>query len=89
MRWSDWLYAQISRTDSIALVRLMELLFTFLMQERELPARPVAESLARDYRRGGRRDPPEFLRPHLSEIAPAPSRRAISSLKRQSRHLAA
>ena len=35
MRWSEWLYARTGRTDSIALVRLMELLFEFLTVEAE------------------------------------------------------
>ena len=30
MRWSEWLHGRVGRTDSIALVRLMELLFEFL-----------------------------------------------------------
>src|SRR5207253_5317209 len=34
-RWSEWLYARTGRTDSIALMRLMELLFDFLTQERK------------------------------------------------------
>ena len=33
MRWSEWLHARVGRTDSIALVRLMELLFEFLTGE--------------------------------------------------------
>ena len=33
MRWSEWLHARTGRTDSIALVRLMELLFEFLTVE--------------------------------------------------------
>ena len=30
MRWSEWLHAKTKRTDSIALMRLMELMFEFL-----------------------------------------------------------
>jgi radical SAM superfamily enzyme YgiQ (UPF0313 family) len=90
LRWSDWLFAQIGRTDSIALNRLAELLFNFLTGERRLDARLVAEALWRDYQRGGRRDQPEFLRPLL----PSPGPKSQSgngqrtSLKRQARHLA-
>ena len=40
LRFSDWLHARVKRTDSIALVRLMELLFEFLTAE--LAARPEA-----------------------------------------------
>src|SRR5207249_7885500 len=33
MDWSQWLYNRIGRTDGIALMRLMELLFEFLTQD--------------------------------------------------------
>src|SRR6185369_4850306 len=79
MHWSDWLHSQIGRTDSIALVRLMELLFMYLTRERGLSATDAAETMWRDYQRVGRRDQPEFLRPHLSETAATLPRRAISS----------
>jgi hypothetical protein len=36
MRWTDWLHARVGRTDSIALVRLFELLFEFLTLELRL-----------------------------------------------------
>ncbi|HTD85460.1 MAG TPA: radical SAM protein, partial [Candidatus Binatia bacterium] len=62
LRWSDWLHQRIGRTDSIALARLMELLLAFLTDERGLERRKVAETMARDYQRGGRRDAPEFLK---------------------------
>jgi hypothetical protein len=89
-RWSDWLFARVGRTDSIALARLAELLFLFLTGEVQLPPRTVAETLWRDYQRGGRHDQPEFLRPHLAHLAPLEraSRPKPASLKRQARHLA-
>ena len=46
-------------------MRLMELLFEFLTAELRLDARRVAETLWHDYRRGGRRDKPGFLRDYL------------------------
>ena len=88
LRWSEWLYARTRRTDGIALMRLMELLFEYLTGELKLEARTVAEALWRDYQRGGRHDKPGFLRKFLSETEPMHSRHDISGLKRQSRHLA-
>ena len=90
LRWSDWLFAKVGRTDSIALARLAELLFEFLNGETALPVRTVAETLWRDYQRGGRHDQPEFLRPHLTHLPPVerPARDRSSSQKRQARHLA-
>ena len=65
LRFSDWLHARTGRTDGIALVRLMELLFEFLTGELHLDAKPVAETLWRDYQRGGRHDKPGFLKDFL------------------------
>ncbi|MEY2465956.1 MAG: hypothetical protein QOD03_477 [Verrucomicrobiota bacterium] len=89
MRWSEWLHAQVGRTDSIALVRLMELLFQFLTGECKQDASRVAEALWRDYKRGGRHDKPTFLCPYLAVESPMISaQRSERSLpKRQSRHL--
>lgn len=90
MRWSEWLHARVRRTDSIALVRLMELLFHFLTSELKLEPHPVAESLWQDYGRGGRRDRPVFLRDllPLDKPARATARSPAGLPKRQARHLA-
>ena len=45
LHFSEWLHARTGRTDSIALVRLMELLFEFLTGELRLDAKAVAEAL--------------------------------------------
>ncbi|HZI31658.1 MAG TPA: DUF4080 domain-containing protein, partial [Candidatus Binatia bacterium] len=89
LRLSDWLYSRLKRTDSIALMRLMELLFEFLTQEQKLDARLVAETFWRDCRRAGRRDAPNFLKEFLpAESWSAVRERDRSLPKRQSRHLA-
>jgi hypothetical protein len=89
LRWSDWLHARTGRTDGIALVRLMELLFEFLTVELKLDAKPVAETLWRDYQRGGRHDKPGFLKNLLSIEEPLMSARKNKPAlpKRQARHL--
>jgi radical SAM superfamily enzyme YgiQ (UPF0313 family) len=90
LRFSDWLHAKINRTDSIALTRLMELLFEFLTRELALDATLVAETFRRDCERTGRRDAPNFLKEFLpAENRPAFRDRDRSLPKRQSRHLAA
>ena len=89
MLWSEWLFAQVGRTDSIALARLAELLFNYLTEQMNLPPAMVATTLWHDYQRGGRRDKPEFLRPFVADepgARPRPNRSA--PLKRQARHLA-
>jgi hypothetical protein len=89
LRFSDSLYAKIGRTDTIALARLAELLFEFLIGELNLETKMVAEALSRDWRRGGRRDAPEFLREFLPSENLLRPRAAKSVLpKRQARHLA-
>jgi radical SAM superfamily enzyme YgiQ (UPF0313 family) len=89
LRWSDWLHARVKRTDSIALMRLMELLFEFLTAELQLDKKLVAETLWRDYKRGGRHDKPGFMKDFLaSEELLLPSSKIKTSLpKRQARHL--
>jgi radical SAM superfamily enzyme YgiQ (UPF0313 family) len=88
LRWSDWLHARIGRTDSIALIRLMELLFEFLTGEVHLDARQTAETMWRDYQRGGRHDKPGFLKDFLPESEPHSQRIKQTLPKRQARHLA-
>ena len=88
LRWSEWLHAKTKRTDSIALMRLMELLFDFLTKEVKHDAGEVAEKMWSDYRRGGRHDKPSFLKDHLSAEMPHATRKSSAGLpKRQARHL--
>jgi hypothetical protein len=90
MRWSDWLHGRIGRTDGIALARLMELLFEFLGGELRLDAAETAGALWNDYRRGGRRDKPSFLKDLLPAEEPRvqdhPEKSGLP--RRQARHLA-
>jgi hypothetical protein len=89
MRWSDWLYERVGRTDTIALARLAEMLFTYLTEHLQLNAQMTAETLWRDYQRGGRREKLEFMRPFIPEEDPGKvSANRITSPKRQARHLA-
>jgi radical SAM superfamily enzyme YgiQ (UPF0313 family) len=82
MAFSDWLFARVGRTDSIALPRLAELIFGYLSK-----TEVAAQSLCRDYQRPGRPDVPEFLRPFVRGIGPR-SPQPRTSPKRQARHLA-
>jgi radical SAM superfamily enzyme YgiQ (UPF0313 family) len=84
--FTDWLYAKVGRTDSIALARLAELLFEYLTGPAGLDRRTVAETLARDWRRAGRRDIPEFLRADVAPPARRPTARRSRGARRQSRH---
>jgi len=86
LKWSNWLYARLRRTDVIALARLMESLFAFLADETRLAPRLVAETMWRDYQRGGRHDRPEFLREYLPPTDKLLTRNRSVPLKRQARH---
>ena len=90
LRFSDWLYEKIKRTDSIALARLAELLFEFLTGELKLDVHQTAETLWEDWQRGGRRDPPEFIREFLPEkkVVRLTGEKKLLP-KRQARHLVA
>lgn len=86
LRLSDWVHTRTGRTDSIALSRLMRLLFEFLTEETGVDPKLAAEKMRRDYQRGGRRDHPEFLKNYpaddkLNERSPPVLPR------RQARHL--
>jgi len=90
LAFSDWLFARVRRTDTIALLRLMQSLFEFLTQERGVEAATAAQAMWRDYQRGGRHDKPGFLAEHLppEENTSANAARR-NGPKRQARHTAA
>jgi len=85
-RWSAWLYHQTGRTDSIALPRLMELLFRYLTQELGHEPSSIALALWKDYQRGGRKDKPSFLRGYLPAASPVVETASKTGLKRQARY---
>ncbi len=89
LQFSDWLHARAKRTDGIALLRLMELLFEFLTGELRLDGKLVAEKMWSDYKRGGRHDKPGFMKEFLSSEEPLlpPSKMKTTLPKRQARHL--
>jgi hypothetical protein len=88
LKWSDWLHAKTNRTDSIALARLMELLFTYLTKELNQSQRTVAETLWRDMENAGRKEKPAFLRVFIPDTINDSPRGKRSSQKRQARHFA-
>lgn len=89
LRWTDWLHGRVGRTDSIALMRLMEFLFEYLTTGRGLSREIVAPVMWRDYQRGGRPDKPGFLKDYLPQQEPAAQRNSSAKLlpKRQARRL--
>jgi hypothetical protein len=90
VRWSEWLHGRTGRTDSIALIRLMELLFEFLTGELKRDPQQTAIVIWHDYKRGGRHDKPAFLKNLLpADMPPVASHRTRPGApKRQARHWA-
>lgn len=86
LQWSDWLHTRIGRTDSIALTRLMELLFEYLTTDRGADPAALAAALLRDYRRGGRREVPGFLAAWTPATPASLPQPASAAPKRQARH---
>ena len=90
MHLTEWLHGRTGRTDSIALGRLMELVFEFLTNELGLGVEAVSVVMCRDYQRGGRRDTPGFLKELTRDLVGANGQRSnrLTLPKRQARHLA-
>jgi radical SAM superfamily enzyme YgiQ (UPF0313 family) len=88
LRFSDWLYERIRRTDSIALARLAEFLFKYLTTVTGVEPAIVAAALARDWERCGRRDPPECAREFLPAKVVREAKVRSQLPRRQARHLA-
>ena len=72
LRFSDWLFTEVRRTHEIALTKLAELVFRYLIEEAGRPGDQVAELILRDYQRGGRSDRPHFLREYEVRDGSAP-----------------
>jgi radical SAM superfamily enzyme YgiQ (UPF0313 family) len=87
-RLSDWLATTEGRHHAIALVTLMELLFTYLTTELRQERSTVAAALWRDYQRGDRGELPPFLRPYLPGVSTARrvAQTAARTTRRQGRH---
>ncbi len=86
---SDWLHEASGRTHGIALKRLAGMLFRWLTDERGGDPAALAPRFLADYRGGGRRDVPAFLRPWVG-TAHGPTLPTDARLpRRQARHLAA
>jgi radical SAM superfamily enzyme YgiQ (UPF0313 family) len=84
--FTEWCHARFQRSWGIPLTDLAEAVFTFLVESLGLDVQTVAETVWRDYRRGGRYDRPAFLKPYV--LAPTRPRTmtAAASLPRQQRH---
>lgn len=86
-RFNAWLFEREGLAAGISLGRLVERVFEYLTLEAGLSAQHVAETLWRDYQRGGRSDKPHCLRPFIGGAVSksTPATRLDSIPKRQAR----
>ena len=85
LSFSDWLFRDTGQKHAISLIRMTELVFEFLVNNRMLPKEQVAQQIWNDYRRGGRHDKPHFLRDFTLENHSFVA--TETSAPRQARHL--
>ncbi len=85
--FAEWCHARLRRSWGVPLVELAEAVFRFLVETRGREPQATAETIWRDYQRGGRSDRPAFLRQF---VLPPPRPRVAAhsaSPPRQRRHL--
>ena len=68
LKFSDWLYRTTGRRHGIALTKLLECVFGYLVEFASIKPERAAKSLWEDYQHGGRNDRPIVLRPYLETL---------------------
>jgi len=84
---SDWLYGIEGKTHGIALQRLSEYLFRYLVTVHRFTAEQAAAIVWKDYTRAGRRDRPAFLRSFDLPSPVSGHQSSVAVPNRQRRHL--
>lgn len=84
--FAEWFYARVKRSWGIPLSELAEGVFRYLVEVRGNDPQTTAETIWRDYRRGGRTDRPTFLRPFVLPVPRPRSSTKPAALRRQMRH---
>lgn len=87
LKLCDWMFERTGKSHAISLQHLAERLFDFLTNNCSVDTTLLAETIWRDYQRGGRSDRPNFLAPHVAvaDTRVIRARKIIPS--RQARHL--
>lgn len=70
LAFSDWMATRFPQEHGVPLSSLVEAVFDFLTQVRDLPPVSTASALLRGYRHSGARDIPPALAPHLHSEPP-------------------
>lgn len=92
--FTRWALPRIKTTREMPHLKLAEMIFSYLIDERQLELIPTAEAMLLDFTEDGKRHPPGFLyerseipREMLKTARPQPPARTLP--ERQARHLAA
>ncbi len=88
MTLSDWLFNATGQTHQFALERLFDLLYRGLVEALGVAEPAAREALTEDYRNGGAKGGPEFLRSHSTQtsIPTFTHFKSAASPNRQARH---
>jgi hypothetical protein len=89
LAFSDWLFAQIQRTHTIALDTLARHLWSYLVEHIGRAAPEVSQALVQDWRRTGRKDLPPWLEEHQSGSGMREPAQIPRTPRRQARHVGA
>jgi hypothetical protein len=84
--FAQWCQARFKRSWGIPLVELAEAVFQFLVDVRGGEPQATAETIWRDYQRGGRSDRPAFLRSFVAAPPRSAAHFPSASPPRQRRH---
>ncbi len=86
LAFSDWLFAQTAAQHGIALHRLAELLFRYLVDVAGVDDTVAGRALCADFQRTRPDDRPSFLRPYADALPARRPRPASPGGRRQARH---
>jgi hypothetical protein len=86
LRFSDWVYQRVNRTDSISLNSLAELIFSFLTDLKQMEPAIAAQAVIADFHRAGRKELPESLRQYTVQRGGEEAMHFAKLPKRQARH---
>ncbi len=86
LEFADWMGKRFPQEHGNPLGSLVEALFEYLTDVRDIPSGLAADTLIRGYRHTGARDIPVALAPHLQTEPPPPTRGLSRALRRQFLH---
>jgi radical SAM superfamily enzyme YgiQ (UPF0313 family) len=86
LAFAEWFHARVGRTWGVPLAELAESVFHYLVDVQGCAQQPAAETIWRDYQRGGRTDRPAFLRAFVTAPKRTGVRRLPAAHQRQARH---